>query len=489
MVVGGGSERHARQLKCACQEDMKRQRRRAFCAAVYVAVVIAVGGRMAAAADVPLVAAVKSGDTSALRALLQKRVDVNTAEPDGTTALHWAAHRDDLAAADLLIRAGSKVDAANRYGVTPLALAATNGNAAMIEALLKAGANPNISQPEGETPLMSAARSGSAAALKALIANGADVKAKESWRGQDALMWAAGEGHVAAAQVLLDHGADVNARSNDGYAPLVFAARQGHLDMVTLLLGAGANVNDTTKPGPGALTLAIHNAHWDLAALLLEKGADPNGNAPGSTPLHLAIQVRDPQIEFFDAPPSTSKLDGLEVIALLLARGADPNARMTKQFPGVQGPMDMPLAGATPFFVAAKGADVAVMRLLLKHGANPLLATDGKATPLMAAAGVGYRQGASLKTESEALEAVKLAVEVGGDVNAANAIGFTALHGAAIRGANSIVKFLVEKGARLDAKDKIGRTAFTIAEEGAGDSTQRRQLHTAALLRELMGSR
>jgi ankyrin repeat protein len=453
---------------------------------------VVISGRVetaTASPDSPLTAAVKRGDTAAVRALLQKKADVNAPEADGTTALHWAAHRDDTATADVLIRAGAEVDAANRYGVRPIALAAVNGNAAMIELLLEAGANPNLAQPEGETPLMTAARSGNALALQVLLAHGADVKARERWRGQDALTWAAGEGHIRAAQLLLAHGADVNARSNDGYTPLAFAARQGHSDLVKVLLEAGANINDTTKAGPGPLTLAIHNSHWDIAALLLEKGADPNINASGSTPLHLAIQVRDPHVEFFDAPPSTSTLESLDVIKMLLDRGVDVNARMTRQFPGLQGPLDMPLVGATPFFVAAKSADVEVMRLLLKHGADPLLATQGKATPLMAAAGVGFRQGASLRTEAEALEAVKLAFEHGGNVNAANAIGFTALHGAAIRGANAIVKFLVEKGARLDAKDKIGRTPFMIAEEGAGDSTQRRQLHTAALLRELMAAR
>jgi uncharacterized protein len=469
--------------------SMKWQGRSARCLVVCTVVVLAGLDVAASSSDVPLVAAAKSGDTNTVRALLQKKVDVNLAEADGTTALHWAVHRDDIAMADLLIRAGAAVDASNRYGVPPLALAAINGSAAMIERLLEGGANPNAAQAEGETALMTAARSGNAAAVKALLTHGADAKAKESWRGQDALTWAAGEGHVAVAKVLLESGADVNSRSNDGYTPLAFAVRQGHADMVATLVAAGANLNDTTKAGPGPLTLAIHNSHWDIAAFLLDKGADPNVNASGSTPLHLAIQVRDPHVEFFDAPPITSKLESLDVIKLLLDRGVDVNARMTRQFPGIQGPLDMPLAGATPFFVAAKSADVEVMRLLLKYGADPLLGTQGKATPLMAAAGVGFRQGASLRTEPEALEAVKLAFELGGDVNAANAIGFTALHGAAIRGANSIVTFLVEKGARLDAKDKIGRTAFVIAEEGAGDSTQRRQLHTAALLRELMAAR
>jgi uncharacterized protein len=452
-------------------------------------VLLTVTGLSAAAGDARLIEAVKHADATAVRALLEQRADVNAAEADGTTALHWAAHRDNVAVAGLLMGAGAKVDAVNRYGVTPLALAALNGSAAMIEALLKGGANANLAQAEGETPLMTAARSGSADAVRVLIEHGADVKAKESWRGQDALTWAAGEGHLAAARLLLEHGADVNAGSTEGYTPLVFAARQGQIEMVKLLLAAGANINDTTKSGSGALTLAIHNWHWDLANLLLEKGADAKINASGSTPLHLAIQVRDPVIEFFDAPQPADTLDSIDVIKALLKHGADPNARMTKQFPGIPAPKDMPLAGATPFFIAAKGADAAVMRLLVEHGADPLIGTDGKATPLMAAAGVGYSQGASIRSEAEAFEAVKLALELGGDVKAANNIGFTALHGAAIRGANSVVKLLVEHGARLQAKDKIGRTAFQIAEEGAGDSTQRRQLQTAALLRELMASK
>ena len=452
-------------------------------------VAFAVASIAAAAGDTTLIDAVKKGDAAAVRALLDKRVDVNAAEPDGTTALHWATHNDNVALAEVLIRGGAKVDTVNRYGVTALSLAATNGSVPMIDALLNAGANVNTALPEGETPLMTAARTGNAAAIKVLIEHGADIKAKENWRGQDALDWAAGEGHIAAAQALLDHGADVNARSKEGYTALMFAARQGLMDMAKLLVAAGANLNDVTKSGSSALTLSIHNWHWDLAAFLLDKGADANINASGSTPLHLAIQVRDPLIEFFDAPARTDKLDGLDVIKLLLEHGADPNAKMTKQFPGVAAPKDMPLNGATPFFVAAKGADAVVMRLLADHGADPVAATQGKATPLMAAAGVGYSQGASLRSEAEALEAVKLAVELGGEVNAANNIGFTALHGAAIRGANSIVKFLVEHGARLEAKDKIGRTALQIAEEGAGDSTQRRQLHTASLLRELMAAR
>jgi uncharacterized protein len=286
--------------------------------------------------------------------------------------------------------------------------------------------------------------------------------------------------------VLLELSADVNAKSKQGYTPLLFAVRQGYLDIVEILSARGADLNATQAQGATALVIAVQNAHWDVAGLLLDKGADPNAASTGFTALHLATQVRRPEILKFATPASTDKLDSFDIIKALIAHGADVNARMTKGFIGLRTPLDMPLAGATPFFLAARVADVPVMQLLVEKGADPLARTKENATPLMAAAGVGYRQGESPGTEEEALAAVKLAFQLGDDVNAANGIGFTALHGAAIRGANSIIQFLVDNGARIDAKDKRGRTPFIVADEGAGDSNQRRQLNTAAFLRELM---
>jgi ankyrin repeat protein len=439
-----------------------------------------------AAGDTPLIQAVRNGDLAAARTLLKQKTDVNVPGPDGATALHWAVHRDDAEAASLLLGAGASVDATNRYGVTALSLACTNANAKLVELLLKAGANPNIASPDGETPLMTAARTGNAMVVKLLAGHGAQVGAKESWRGQDALMWAVAEGHKAVVEVLLELSADINAKSKQGYTPLLFAVRQGHDDIVDLLISRGADLNATQAQGATALLIAVQNAHWDIAGMLLDKGADPNVASTGFTALHLATQVRRPEVLKFATPASTDKLDSFDVIKSLIAHGADVNAQMAKGFIGLRQPLDMPLAGATPFFLAARVADVPVMQLLLEKGANPLLRTKENATPLMAAAGVGYRQGESPGTEEEALAAVKLALSLGDDVNAANGIGFTALHGAAIRGANTIIKFLVDNGARINAKDKRGRTAFTVADEGAGDSNQRRQLETAAFLRELM---
>jgi ankyrin repeat protein len=450
----------------------------------------------AAPAERPLIQAVKQGNTATVRALVSKGTNVNASAVDGTTALHWAVQDDNEEMVKLLLRAGAKVQTAATHGVSPLTLACINGNPKTIKLLLDAGADPNVALPEGETAIMTAARTGNVAAARTLLEYGADVTARERWRGQDALTWAAAEAHLGMAKLLIEYGAPVNTRSKGGFSPLTFAVRQGHRDMVRLLLDAGANINDTTsEEGVGAspLIMAIYNADWDLAEYLLERGADPNTSTPGYAPLHLAIQVRNPDV---DRDPdavqtartgTTGTLDSLDIIRSLLKHGANPNVRMKKAFVDLGSPPDMPVLGATPLFLAAKGADAAVMRLLLAAGVKePLMATEAGSNPLMAAAGVGYQQGRSTGTEGEALDAVKLMVELGADVNAANANGFTALHGAVIRGANSIVAFLAEHGATLSPKDKRGRTPLTIAEEGAGDSQQRRQLKTAAFLRQLI---
>ena len=261
----------------------------------------------ATAAPVPLIDAIKAGDKVAIRVLLQQRVNVNATEPDGATALHWAARTNDLQTAETLIRAGANVRAANRYGVTPLHLACTSGNPAMVEMLLKAGADPNSVLSEGETPLMTAARSGGVDAVNVLLARGADVNRKETWRGQTALMWAAAEGHTDVIRTLLVHGADMHARSNGGFTPLLFAVREGKIGAVKTLLEAGADLNESlprrrggardnpaSEPGINAFMLAVENVHYELAAFLLEKGADPNSAPLGFTALHQISWLRRP---------------------------------------------------------------------------------------------------------------------------------------------------------------------------------------------------
>ena len=385
-----------------------------------------------------------------------------SADPDGTTPLHWAVHRNDLKAAGTLIRAGANVNATNRYGVPPLSLAATNGNAAMLELLLKAGANPNAAQSEGETALMTAARTGVAAAVKTLLAHGADVNAKEGWRGQTALMWAAAEGHAEAIQVLLEAGAEVNARSKAGWTPVLFAAREGQLAALRALLVGRANVNDSlpgrigrgrgagpagdggpqpAAGGSSALVLAVGSGHFELAAALLDAGADPNAAAQGWAALHHITWVRRPGTGSNDpAPYGSGEMDSLTLVKKLKDHGADVNARVTRR-PNA-GVTALNLIGGTPFFLAARGGDTELMGLLVELGADPLVPNEDGTTPLMAAAGVGtHSPGEDAGAPPEALEAVKLAIELGNDVNIVDKNGNTAMHGAAFKQLPAVVKY------------------------------------------------
>ena len=467
----------------------------------------------AAGRDVPLVDAVKSADTAAVRALLEQRVDVDAREVDGTTALHWAAYKGDVESAQLLLRAGADAEARNRYDVTPLVLASSRGNAPIVEALLDAGADPNTSLPEGETVLMAAARSGNVDVLRLLLARGADVDARESWRGQTALMWAAAENHAAAAHTLVELGADVNERSTTGWSSLLFAVRAGKVEAVQALLEAGADVNDAIRPlsseaeaepqeaatygrrarpeGTSALVIAVRNGHFSLAKYLVERGADVNAAEQGWTALHQLAYTRRPN-SGKGMPPvqKIDSLDTLELAEVLLANGADLNLRQTKRFNNRER-NNLNRVGATPYLLAAKHADVPLMRLLAARGADTQMPTEGNASPLMVAAGVGiFNLGESAGTNEEAFEAVKLAYELGDhDLNAADDSGYTALHGAALRGADPIVQFLADAGADLLPQTEDGWTPLRIADGVRYTGTVKRADHTAELLRQLMKGR
>jgi ankyrin repeat protein len=404
------------------------------------------------------------------------------AESDGTTPLHRAAWRDDLAAVRQLLKDGADAKAANRYGVTPLSLACTNGNAAMVELLLEAGADPNTTQPGGETALMTCARAGNTEAVKALLRRGADVHAKENHRGQNALMWAAAEGHAEVIGVLVAAGADVHSRLGSGYTPFLFAVREGKTGAVKALLKAGANVNEIIeapptrsklasgagfpKPATSALILAVINGHFELAAFLLDQGADPNWTGPGYTALHAVTWVRKPGGGDNDpAPQGSGRLTSLDMVRKLAEKGADLNARMTKKVNvGLTG---LNTTGATPFVMAARTGDAELMRLLAKLGADPLLPTADGSTPLIVAAGLGTRSpGEDAGTESEVLEAVQVALELGNDINAVDNNGETAMHGAAYKNCPSVVEYLAAKGADpsvWNRPNRYGWTPLTIA--------------------------
>ena len=427
-----------------------------------------------------LIAAVRAQDAGAARALVKRGIDVDAARPDGATALHWAAYHDDAGLVDLLVGAGAAVDAANDYGVTPLGLACDNGSAGVVSRLLAAGADPNRSRGTGETALMTCARTGSAAAVGALLAHGADPSAADAWHGQMALMHAAGEGHADVARVLIEHGAAVDARSKGGFTALLIAAREDEPALVGHLLAADADVNATTPDGLAPLHVAAVRGHAALAAALLEHGADPNADGPGYTALHWAAGSWHTELTGrlrgidTDADAEWRSLNGLRggklaLVDALLAHGADPDVRLRRvppQFGFASARFRVSLVGATPFLLAAMDADVEVMRRLAGVGADTRAATDEDTTPLMVAAGLGQVPAETRVTADRSLEAVRLVLALGADVDAVNQAGRTALHGAAHIRSDAIVRLLVERGASVNVGDERGITPLMIAEGG-----------------------
>jgi ankyrin repeat protein len=454
------------------------------------------------ATDARLVEAARNRDVAAVRALLKQGVDVNSRYPDGATALHWAAHWSDLETADLLIGAGADVNATDDLGVMPLALACQVGDAAMAQRLLTAGANPNVALHAGETPLMLAARSDSLDAVKALLARGANVNARETTQGQTALMWAAAEKHADVVRALIEVGADVNARSNGHYTPLLFSARSNDVESARVLLAAGAHVNDVDSDGDSPFVVAALMGHTEIARFLLENGADVNSAGGGFTALHWAVGFWD---QGFSGPfgvraenSEWSAISGLrgdakfEFAKLLLDHGADVNAKLSKipRRGGLDdsgGTIGLSLVGGTPYLLAANAADARLMRLILDHGGDPHAVLRNGITALMLTVGIARAIGTAYVTESQVLEAAKLAIDMGSDVNSASATGDTAMHAAAYSGFNTVIPFLLEKGANIGAINKSGVTPYLIANgQGprvAGDNPYRPA--TAALLRQL----
>lgn len=472
------------------------------------------------AASTPLIDAVKAGNREAMRALLKQGVDVNAPEADGTTALHWAVRADDVESVQALLRAGARANVANRNGITPLSLAALNGRRAVVEALIEAGADVNALLPQGQTALMMAARGGHVDAVNVLLSRGADVKAREQVLGETPLIWAAAENHPGVIKALVARGADVNGRSNpltfpreeygDGksarltvlpkgnWSPLMYAARQNATAAVKALAESGANLNATDPDNMTALNVAIINAHYDAAALLLNLGADPNiGDVTGMTPLYAAVDLNT----FADTPgrptpKPTGSLDAVGIAKALLEHGANANVilnapilvRVHDRGDGTLG------AGATPLMRAAKKGDVEMMRVLLAHGADPTLRTKTGTETLMFASGLGGAGRFTAfedkqATEADFIEAATLCLERGADINAVSENGQTALHLAVTVRSESFIAFLLERGARVDIKDKQGRTPIDVANgvgaRGRGAAAPVRE-SVVALLRAAM---
>jgi len=474
--------------------------------------------------DQRLIEAVKKSDVKTVRSLIASRADVNVAEPDGSTALHWAAQRDNAEIVGLLLAAGASPRTATRYNITPVYFAATNGNADILEQLLKAGADPNGASEEGETPIMTAALTGKADAIKVLLSHGADVHAKDPVKGQTALMWAASEGNTAAVELLVSAGADIQLKSKNGFTPLLFAVRGGSIPATKVLLDHGASVNDAAPDGTSALNMATVNAYFELAGVLLDRGADPNAADPRGSALHTLAWLRKPGADGaagvgntpHGPPVPSGNVTPLELAKKLLEKGANPNVRISwqdKRFDKEGGTMKNPpliqlgrhyltYIGATPFYVAAHNGDAPYMRLLAEHGADPKMPNVLGVTPLIAASGLDYWEGEAPGpftgcSEAERLEAVKLAIDLGNDINAHADFGdykmegdpqylllyyplnfseltdkvqgdprwsgSTALHAAVVSGQPGIVKYLIERGADVNSKTKLGWTPLDMA--------------------------
>jgi ankyrin repeat protein len=494
---------------------------------------LALRGTAIAAESARLADAAERRDAAAVHTLLVQRVDVNAPQPDGATAIAWAAHWDDLEMADLLIRAGANVKTPNELLVTPLMLAAINGSAAMIDKLLAAGADPQVARSSGETALILAARAGSAGAVKTLVAHGADINAKTKG-GDTALMFAAAEKHPDVVRTLIEGGADVQARATftkpaakksmappaddkgqkegptllykgqaiavaqlpkdgdydpprpeGGFTPLLHAVMAGDLEVVRMLVAGGADPNDAAPDAMTPVILAITKHHEDVALFLLEKGAFPSAAGPGFNALHAAAATGQ-----------------LKVAKALIARGADPNAplQMPLRLAAAFIPYNpelvsgrLSLVGATPFMLAAKSVDAQMMRLLLDEGVDPLKTANDGTNALIVAAGLGKRSSTDMFKfiryytwdETRAVETIMLCLQLGIDINAANEFGETALHGATYHAAHAVIKTLVANGANINATNWSGQTPLRLAQGHFYSGTFVRYPETAQLFREL----
>lgn len=426
----------------------------------------------------PLANALERKEFNLASTLLEKAEDVSVAQADGMTALHWSVFHRQHAITRELIERGADVNAESRYGVVPLMLACQAGDARATRLLINAGAAATFNSGGDTSLLMIAARTGNASVVRQLIKAGANVDARDE-KKQTAIMWAAAEGNVEAVQSLIDAGAEYERPLSTGFTPFLFAVREGRIDVARLFIEHGVDVNGMMNPkntggrnprrGMTALHLAIENGHFELATELLRSGADPNDQRCGFTPLHTLSWVRKPNrgdnIDGNPGPIGSGDMTSLEFATELVKAGADVNARLNSGKPG-RGKMNN--KGATPFMFAARRDDVAFMKRLLEHGADPLIPNADNCTAFMVAAGIGtLAPGEEAGTEDDALEAVELLLELGADINHVDDNGETAMHGATYKSLPRMIAFLAERGADVNVwnkKNKHGWTPTLIAE-------------------------
>jgi ankyrin repeat protein len=451
------------------------------------------------ASNCPLADAAEKKDWAAVLSQLKAKPDVNAPQADGTTALHWAVHHDDLATTKALLAAGANVSVTNNYGVPALSLACVNGNETIVRELLDAGADPNTTLRGGETVLMTAARTGRVGPVAALLERGAKVDAQDR-KGETALMWAAADGHADVVAPLIKSGADIHHRLKSGFTALLFAAREGRIEVARTLLKAGVDANEAMETersgkrapleGMSALTLAVENGHFELAMELINAGADPNDQRWGYTALHMITWVRKPNRGDDEAgqppPQGSGKVTTLGFVRQIVTKGADVNARLKK---GDGGRGKLSLNKATPFLMASKTADLPLMKLLAELGADSKLPNADGSTPLIAAAGLGcLAPDEEAGTEAECLEAVKYLLGLGADINAVDRNGETAMHGAAYKSLPKMVHFLAENGAKIETWNTTNRWGWTplrIA-EGYRPGNFKPSFETIAALKEVM---
>ena len=456
----------------------------------------------AVAAPPSIAEAARQQDWKTVQAMARRPgINLNAASTEGSTALHFAINAGEAAVVRTLLDAGVDITTRNIAGISPLQLAVTSGDAAITKMLLAKGADAKARDEANETLLMLAARYGDGAMATALIAAGADINYVEPQFAQDALMIAVRAGRPAVVEALVKAGAELNHQTPPGAEPtvrapgagggstgegmirsgvppegqrlagtgkltaLLYAARDGQLQAARALIKGGAKLELADYNAITPLLMAITNDHYDVAKLLVEAGANVDAaDWYGRTPLWAAVESRNRDVSSVTATSNgVDREAGLALITLLLDKGANVNVR-TKHFPPRMGGHAFNLSyvnivGETPFYRASLNNDLPLMKLLLAHGADPMIQTDSGTSPLMAAAGVGWVRGQTFVPGGEAaqLEAVKLLVGLGGNINEVNDMGLAPLHGAAYRWSDNVVAYLVEQGARLDIKDKIGR--------------------------------